>query len=199
MITKANQIMTVSNHTEGLTSGSRGGYPGLTASKARNIGSFSSPYAHLAAAAVEYRGGKVQRIRIKPGLSWTSNVAAEEDTVARPGLARSRRQRSRVHRMLTEAARAASMSARLRRRGVVTIPREVRAELDLHEGDRLMVKVLDGVVVLIPPGRAAQDDQAWYWTAEWQEAEAEADDDIQTGRVTTYDSASTFLASFDDE
>ena len=81
----------------------------------------------------------------------------------------------------------------------MTIPREVRAELDLHEGDQLMVTVVDGVVVLIPPGRASQDDQAWYWTSEWQEAEAEADDDIQHGRVTTYDSASAFLASLDDE
>lgn len=82
---------------------------------------------------------------------------------------------------------------------MVAIPRKIRAELGLHGGDRLMVTVVDGVVVLIPPGRAAQDDQAWYWTTEWQEAEAEADQDIKDGRVTTYDSASAFLSSLDDE
>jgi antitoxin MazE len=89
--------------------------------------------------------------------------------------------------------------APLRRRGAVRIPEEVRNQLNLHEGDQLAVTVCDGVVVLIPPGRIPGDDQAWYWTTEWQEGEAEADDDIKNGRVTTHESADAFLASLGDD
>lgn len=43
----------------------------------------------------------------------------------------------------------------------------------------------------------AQDpyDQRWYWTAEWQAGEREADADIKAGRTTVYDSDEAFLAS----
>ncbi len=30
----------------------------------------------------------------------------------------------------------------------------------------------------------ADDDQSWFWTAEWQAEEAEATQDIQRGRLT---------------
>jgi AbrB family looped-hinge helix DNA binding protein len=80
----------------------------------------------------------------------------------------------------------------------LTIPHEVRAQLNLREGDQFMIVVIDGVVVLIPPDRIPHADQAWYWTAAWQEGEAEADDDIKNGLVTTYDSAESFLASLDE-
>jgi hypothetical protein len=40
-------------------------------------------------------------------------------------------------------------------------------------------------------------DQAWFWTAEWQEGEREADEDIAAGRGTFHDSDEDFLASLE--
>lgn len=36
-------------------------------------------------------------------------------------------------------------------------------------------------------GLLDDDDQSWFWTPEWQEAEKEADEDIAAGRVHTFD------------
>ena len=39
------------------------------------------------------------------------------------------------------------------------------------------------------------DDQSWYWSVEWQTGERQADHDIETGQVFTYESEEEFLAS----
>lgn len=76
----------------------------------------------------------------------------------------------------------------IRRKGIVTIPEAVRQELDLHEGDHLVVTVEDGRIVLIPAS-VIPDDQAWFWTPEWQAKEEEADEEIadDAGTVMTAD------------
>jgi predicted transcriptional regulator len=43
--------------------------------------------------------------------------------------------------------------------------------------------------VAIKPG------QEWFWTAEWQAAEKEAEADLAAGRVETYETNAEFLAS----
>lgn len=68
----------------------------------------------------------------------------------------------------------------IRRKGIVTIPEGIREELDLHEGDHLVATVEDGRLVLIPAS-VIPDDQAWFWTPEWQAKEAEADQEIAGG------------------
>lgn len=35
--------------------------------------------------------------------------------------------------------------------------------------------------------------QAWFWTAEWQAKEREADDDIREGRYDDYDTVDDFI------
>ncbi len=37
--------------------------------------------------------------------------------------------------------------------------------------------------------------QEWFWTAEWQAAEKEAEADLAAGRVETYENDAEFLAS----
>ena len=68
----------------------------------------------------------------------------------------------------------------IRRKGIVTIPEAIREELDLHEGDHLVATVEDGRLILIPAS-VIPDDQAWFWTPEWQAKEAEADQEIADG------------------
>jgi AbrB family looped-hinge helix DNA binding protein len=68
----------------------------------------------------------------------------------------------------------------VRRKGIVTIPEAIREELDLHEGDHLVATVEDGRIILIPAS-VIPDDQAWFWTPEWQAKEAEADQEVADG------------------
>jgi AbrB family looped-hinge helix DNA binding protein len=80
----------------------------------------------------------------------------------------------------------------MRRKGIVTIPEAVRKELDLHEGDHLVATVEDGRLVLIP-APVIPDDQAWFWTPQWQAKEAEADQEITDGGCPVM-SADEFIA-----
>jgi AbrB family looped-hinge helix DNA binding protein len=77
----------------------------------------------------------------------------------------------------------------------VTIPEAIREELDLHEGDHLVATVEDGRLILIPAS-VIPDDQAWFWTPEWQAKEAEADQEIaaEGGPVMSADEFITELA-----
>lgn len=84
----------------------------------------------------------------------------------------------------------------LRRKGVITVPQEVRDELDLREGDNLLLTVEDGRIVLTPTALIPRD-QAWFWADSWQAGEAEADAQIASGEGTVYRSDEEFLASFD--
>jgi len=66
------------------------------------------------------------------------------------------------------------------------ITAEGKLEVDLPEG------IEPGEVqITIEP----VDDEAWYWTPEWQAAEREADEDIAAGRVERFDTPEEILAS----
>ncbi len=84
----------------------------------------------------------------------------------------------------------------IRRKGIVTIPEVIRRELDLHEGDHLVATVEDGRLVLIPAS-VIPDDQAWFWTPEWQAKEAETDQEIADGGGIVM-SAEEFIAELAD-
>jgi hypothetical protein len=42
------------------------------------------------------------------------------------------------------------------------------------------------------------NEQAWFWTPEWQQREREADEDLAAGRVTRYEGDEQFLAALDE-
>jgi len=42
-----------------------------------------------------------------------------------------------------------------------------------------------------------QDDQSWYWTKEWQEAERKADKDVRVGRMKSFDDVNDLIADLD--
>ncbi|MCP3821317.1 AbrB/MazE/SpoVT family DNA-binding domain-containing protein [Streptomyces sp. A3M-1-3] len=68
----------------------------------------------------------------------------------------------------------------LRKKGVITIPQDIRDQLDLQEGDQLVVAVEDGRIVLTPAS-VVPDDQAWFWSPEWQAKEREVDESLAEG------------------
>jgi hypothetical protein len=46
-----------------------------------------------------------------------------------------------------------------------------------------------------PSSGGTDPDQAWFWTASWQEGERRASRDIEAGRTRTFEDEDSFLAS----
>jgi AbrB family looped-hinge helix DNA binding protein len=82
----------------------------------------------------------------------------------------------------------------LRAKGQLTLPDELRKAARLEEGDLLDAELTpDGI--LLRPQKLIDATQAWFWTAEWQAGEREADADLTAGRVETFDSADEFVGA----
>jgi AbrB family looped-hinge helix DNA binding protein len=64
----------------------------------------------------------------------------------------------------------------------VSIPKEIRDRLNLHEGDYVEVEERDGEIVMVPK-KLIDADQAWFWSPEWQAGEREVDEELRAGRV----------------
>jgi AbrB family looped-hinge helix DNA binding protein len=74
----------------------------------------------------------------------------------------------------------------VRPKGQITIPGEVRKILEIEEGDELLFSLNDQGQVVVSRLEVIPADEAWFWTKEWQQAEREAQEDIQSGRIHHY-------------
>ncbi len=91
---------------------------------------------------------------------------------------------------------------RVRPKGQVTIPNEVRSHLGVREGDELVFQVDDQGRVIVDLARLIPPDQAWFWSEHWQKMEREAQSEIemgQTHRFANVDDAINFLHSVADK
>ena len=86
--------------------------------------------------------------------------------------------------------------AKLRDKGQVTLPPEIRAALGVNEGDVVEFQLEDGVVTL-HGWKMIPAEQAWFWTDAWQRGEREASEDIAAGRTTVHKTPDDFLSSLD--
>jgi AbrB family looped-hinge helix DNA binding protein len=75
---------------------------------------------------------------------------------------------------------------KVREKGQITLPLYMRKKLHIKQGDLVLAKIVDNTVVLIPQ-ETIDKDQVWFWTDRWQKLEAEAESDIQRGRVKDFD------------
>lgn len=85
---------------------------------------------------------------------------------------------------------------RIRLKGQVTIPDDIRREARVTAGDYLAVSVRDGLIVLEPKS-VIDAAQAWFWTSEWQAGERQASADIAAGRTRRFESDEDFIASLE--
>jgi hypothetical protein len=85
----------------------------------------------------------------------------------------------------------------LRKKHILTIPRDLVDRMRLEEGDEFIVTEEHGRIVLTP-ALSIPADQAWFWTPTWQARIAEAEADREQGNSTVYRSEGEFLASLDD-
>jgi AbrB family looped-hinge helix DNA binding protein len=79
------------------------------------------------------------------------------------------------------------MLAKVTYKGQLTIPKEIREQVGLKDGDYVDIEIV-GNKLLLNPKLLIDKDQAWFWTREWQEKEKEVDQDIKAGRVHSFES-----------
>lgn len=70
---------------------------------------------------------------------------------------------------------------RLRPKGQLTLPAEVREALHVAEGDEIEFEVAGSGVVVMHGLKTILADQAWFWTPAWQEGERQATAEIGSG------------------
>lgn len=83
----------------------------------------------------------------------------------------------------------------VQKRGVVSLGL-VKGRIPLEDGDVLQVMIEDGKIVLVPM-KLIPAEQAWFWTTEWQEAERQAQADINAGRTEAFPNVDELLEDLD--
>ncbi|GAB3218996.1 AbrB/MazE/SpoVT family DNA-binding domain-containing protein [Glycomyces halotolerans] len=86
---------------------------------------------------------------------------------------------------------------RVRQKGQVTLPREVRERLHIEEGDEISFVTTEDGVVTVRGYTAIPADQRWFWTPEWQAGEREADEQIAAGGGRVYHDIDEMLDDLD--
>jgi len=87
--------------------------------------------------------------------------------------------------------------SRLRNKGQVTVPQEIRNLLGAEEGDDLLFFTDDAGRVVVSRAQIIDPEQAWFWSERWQQMEHEAQADLKAGRVVEYSSIAEALAALD--
>ena len=86
---------------------------------------------------------------------------------------------------------------RLRTKGQITVPAEIRSALGAQEGDDLVFYTDEQGQVLISRAQIIPPDQAWFWSERWQRLEYAAQADLDAGRVVEFSSVSEALTALD--
>jgi AbrB family looped-hinge helix DNA binding protein len=86
---------------------------------------------------------------------------------------------------------------RLRNKGQVTVPQEIRKLLGVEEGDDLLFFTDNAGRVVVSRAKIIDPEQAWFWSDRWQRLEQQAQADLEARRVVEYSSVSEALAALD--
>jgi len=78
---------------------------------------------------------------------------------------------------------------RLRGRGQITLPPQIRERLQIREGDDVLFRLNEQGQVVIEQVQMIDPEQAWFWTERWQKMEQEVQEDLESGRFYDFDNA----------
>jgi AbrB family looped-hinge helix DNA binding protein len=92
---------------------------------------------------------------------------------------------------------SAYYKTRLRPKGQITLPGEIRELLDLKEGDDLAFSINEQGQVVVNRLDVIPPDQAWFWTERWQKMEREVEEDIAAGRLHHYNNVDEAIAALE--
>ena len=86
---------------------------------------------------------------------------------------------------------------RVRVKGQITIPTQVRELLHLNEGDGLIFFVKEGRVI-IEREQTVDPEIAWFWSDRWQHMEQAAQAEIDSGKVQKFDNVEDAISALKD-
>lgn len=81
------------------------------------------------------------------------------------------------------------LRTRLRIKGQVTVPVEIRNILGAEEGDELVFMVDENGRVFVERVQIIPPDQAWFWSERWQRLEREVQQDIVNHKTHQFDTS----------
>jgi antitoxin PrlF len=84
--------------------------------------------------------------------------------------------------------------SKLRSKGQLTLPPEIREALHVKEGDDIEFAIDEGGNVSVRGFITIPADQAWFFTPEWQAGEREADAEIARGEGMIFEDGESFEA-----
>ena len=84
---------------------------------------------------------------------------------------------------------------KIRNKGQITLPADVRKLANLEDGDIVEVEVSTEGDIVLRPRRLIPTAQAWFWTESWQEGEREASRERDADEGEVYRSDDEFLDS----
>ena len=84
---------------------------------------------------------------------------------------------------------------KIRNKGQITLPADVRKLANLKDGDVVEVEVSAEGDVILRPRKLIPASQAWFWTESWQEGEREASRERDADEGEVYRSDDEFLDS----
>lgn len=91
---------------------------------------------------------------------------------------------------------------RLRGRGQITLPPQIRERLQVREGDDVLFRLNEQGQVVVEQVQMIDPEQAWFWTEKWQEATRESQEDFEKGNYFEFENmaeAVRFLDELDEE
>jgi antitoxin PrlF len=89
------------------------------------------------------------------------------------------------------------MFSKVRAKGQITIPTDVREAARIREGMIVGFEVTpEGVLMRAKVMVDAED--SWFWTADWQAGERDASAELAAGKGEAYDSEAALMAALDD-
>lgn len=80
----------------------------------------------------------------------------------------------------------------VQRRNLISIPRDIREQLDINEGDVLDIH-LDDNKIIIEPMKLVPTSQAYFWSDKVQKDLLEAKEDVKSGRTREFKNIHEFL------
>jgi antitoxin MazE len=87
---------------------------------------------------------------------------------------------------------------RLRTKGQITVPQEIRSLLGVEEGEDLLFQTDESGQVVVSRAQLIDPEQAWFWSERWQRMEREAQADLEAKRVVEYSSVTEALTALED-
>jgi antitoxin MazE len=90
------------------------------------------------------------------------------------------------------------MVTTLRGRSQITLPNDIVKKLNLNTGDSLDISLEDDRII-VKPVLVIDRSQAWFWSKEWQEKEAEVEKEFEEGKISHAKDVSELFEKLDQD